>query len=180
MVSFLVKRHSIDYSPFHGRPVSTARSSRVPSVVSPRDRSPDQLKQGYLFKRTSGVVAANWKRRFFSIESGLLMNVKRGRPRASWPSLELRLCSVKISESTERRFSFEVISPSKWVDCKILFSPLTGAYRMFVLQAESEQDLLDWMQSLQFAIATAIQAKYPARPSVVSLQPKVGSYSSYA
>lgn len=46
---------------------------------------------------------------------------------------DLRLCTIRIADDVERRFCFEVISPSK----------------SFLLQAESEDVRQAWIQAIQ-------------------------------
>uniref|UniRef100_A0A3B4TI55 Arf-GAP with coiled-coil, ANK repeat and PH domain-containing protein n=1 Tax=Seriola dumerili TaxID=41447 RepID=A0A3B4TI55_SERDU len=81
--------------------------------------------EGYLFKR-----ASNWKNEklIVCLQDSLTVVVE-----------DLRLCSVKPCEDIERRFCFEVVSPSK--SC--------------MLQAESEKLRQAWIQAVQASIASA-------------------------
>ncbi|KAG7221666.1 hypothetical protein INR49_000033, partial [Caranx melampygus] len=105
--------------------------------------------EGYLFKRASNAFKT-WNRRWFSIQNSQLVYQKklkateREDPGGSQDSLtvvveDLRLCSVKPCEDIERRFCFEVVSPSK--SC--------------MLQAESEKLRQAWIQAVQASIASA-------------------------
>ncbi len=55
----------------------------------------------------------DWSRRFFVVEDGYMKYYKHGKDLAPVTSLNLLLCSVKISADTDRRFCFEIISPDK-------------------------------------------------------------------
>uniref|UniRef100_A0AAQ6IFI8 Arf-GAP with coiled-coil, ANK repeat and PH domain-containing protein n=1 Tax=Anabas testudineus TaxID=64144 RepID=A0AAQ6IFI8_ANATE len=88
--------------------------------------------EGYLFKRASNAFKT-WNRRrneklFVCWQDSLTVVVE-----------DLRLCSVKPCEDIERRFCFEVVSPSK--SC--------------MLQAESEKLRHAWIQAVQASIASA-------------------------
>ncbi|KAA8591418.1 hypothetical protein FQN60_002361 [Etheostoma spectabile] len=101
--------------------------------------------EGYLFKRASNAFKT-WNRRWFSIQNSQLVYQKKlkASPHKDSDSLtvvveDLRLCSVKPCEDIERRFCFEVVSPSK--SC--------------MLQAESEKLRQAWIQAVQASIASA-------------------------
>ncbi|KAK3518719.1 hypothetical protein QTP70_008908 [Hemibagrus guttatus] len=105
--------------------------------------------EGYLFKRASNAFKT-WNRRWFSIQNSQLVYQKKLKasvphvPHVPHDSLtvvveDLRLCSVKPCEDIERRFCFEVVSPSK--SC--------------MLQAESEKLRQAWIQAVQASIASA-------------------------
>ncbi|KAK1803452.1 hypothetical protein P4O66_020878 [Electrophorus voltai] len=114
--------------------------------------------EGYLFKRASNAFKT-WNRRWFSIQNSQLVYQKKLKasiprllqaappptpPAALTDSLtvvveDLRLCSVKPCEDIERRFCFDVVSPTK--SC--------------MLQAESEKLRQSWIQAVQASIASA-------------------------
>ncbi|KAH7956511.1 hypothetical protein HPB52_010152 [Rhipicephalus sanguineus] len=72
--------------------------------------------EGYLFKRTSNAFKT-WNRRWFIIQNGQLVYRKRSKDEQRTVMEEdLRLCTVKPALDFERRFCFEVLSPSK--QCK--------------------------------------------------------------
>ncbi|XP_071221097.1 arf-GAP with coiled-coil, ANK repeat and PH domain-containing protein 3-like [Salvelinus alpinus] len=94
--------------------------------------------EGYLFKRASNTFKT-WNRRWFSIQNSQLVYQKRLKDVLTVVVEDLRLCSVKPCEDGERRFCFEVVSPTK--SC--------------MLQAESEKLRQAWIQAVQASIASA-------------------------
>ncbi|CAG9786632.1 unnamed protein product [Diatraea saccharalis] len=97
--------------------------------------------QGYLFKRTSNAFKT-WNRRWFYLYDNRLVYRKRtGELNVTVMEEDLRLCTVKPVLDGERRFCFEVLSPSK----------------SHMLQADSEEMLNSWIAALQNGIRSAIQ-----------------------
>uniref|UniRef100_A0A3P8V0C5 Arf-GAP with coiled-coil, ANK repeat and PH domain-containing protein n=1 Tax=Cynoglossus semilaevis TaxID=244447 RepID=A0A3P8V0C5_CYNSE len=94
--------------------------------------------EGYLFKRASNAFKT-WNRRWFSIQNSQLVYQKKLKDALTVVVEDLRLCSVKPCEDNERRFCFEVVSPTK--SC--------------MLQAESEKLRQAWIQAVQASIASA-------------------------
>uniref|UniRef100_H2MNT0 Arf-GAP with coiled-coil, ANK repeat and PH domain-containing protein n=1 Tax=Oryzias latipes TaxID=8090 RepID=H2MNT0_ORYLA len=94
--------------------------------------------EGYLFKRASNAFKT-WNRRWFSIQNSQLVYQKKLKDSLTVVVEDLRLCSVKPCEDNERRFCFEVVSPTK--SC--------------MLQAESEKLRQAWIQAVQASIASA-------------------------
>uniref|UniRef100_A0A3Q1JV60 Arf-GAP with coiled-coil, ANK repeat and PH domain-containing protein n=1 Tax=Anabas testudineus TaxID=64144 RepID=A0A3Q1JV60_ANATE len=94
--------------------------------------------EGYLFKRASNAFKT-WNRRWFSIQNSQLVYQKKFKDSLTVVVEDLRLCSVKPCEDNERRFCFEVVSPTK--SC--------------MLQAESEKLRQAWIQAVQASIASA-------------------------
>ncbi|XP_047029979.1 arf-GAP with coiled-coil, ANK repeat and PH domain-containing protein 2 [Helicoverpa zea] len=97
--------------------------------------------QGYLFKRTSNAFKT-WNRRWFYLYDNRLVYRKRtGELNVTVMEEDLRLCTVKPVLDGERRYCFEVLSPSK----------------SHMLQADSEEMLNSWITALQNGIRSAIQ-----------------------
>ncbi|XP_005163306.1 arf-GAP with coiled-coil, ANK repeat and PH domain-containing protein 2 isoform X1 [Danio rerio] len=94
--------------------------------------------EGYLFKRASNAFKT-WNRRWFSIQNSQLVYQKRFRDNPTVVVEDLRLCTVKHCEDVERRFCFEVLSPSK--SC--------------MMQADSEKLRQAWIKAVQSSIASA-------------------------
>ncbi|NXQ61013.1 ACAP3 protein, partial [Anthoscopus minutus] len=94
--------------------------------------------EGYLFKRASNAFKT-WNRRWFSIQNSQLVYQKKLKDVLTVVVEDLRLCSVKPCEDIERRFCFEVVSPTK--SC--------------MLQADSERLRHAWIQAVQASIASA-------------------------
>ncbi|XP_053516634.1 arf-GAP with coiled-coil, ANK repeat and PH domain-containing protein 3 isoform X3 [Artibeus jamaicensis] len=94
--------------------------------------------EGYLFKRASNAFKT-WNRRWFSIQNSQLVYQKKLKDVLTVVVDDLRLCSVKPCEDIERRFCFEVVSPTK--SC--------------MLQADSEKLRQAWVRAVQASIASA-------------------------
>ncbi|XP_075703496.1 arf-GAP with coiled-coil, ANK repeat and PH domain-containing protein 1 [Rhinoderma darwinii] len=93
--------------------------------------------EGYLYKRASNTFKT-WSRRWFSIQNNQLVYQKKVNV-LTVVIPDLRLCAVKLCPDAERRFCFEVLSPSK--SC--------------MLQAESERVLELWVSAVQRSITSA-------------------------
>uniref|UniRef100_A0A8C2ZFB6 Arf-GAP with coiled-coil, ANK repeat and PH domain-containing protein n=1 Tax=Cyclopterus lumpus TaxID=8103 RepID=A0A8C2ZFB6_CYCLU len=96
--------------------------------------------EGYLYKRASNAFKT-WSRRWFSIQKSQLVYQKRFKDQPTAVVEDLRLCTVKPSAENERRFCFEVVSPSKCC----------------LLQADSERQQQAWISAVQNSIASAFQ-----------------------
>ncbi|KAF3837091.1 hypothetical protein F7725_004555 [Dissostichus mawsoni] len=96
--------------------------------------------EGYLYKRASNAFKT-WSRRWFSIQKNQLVYQKKFKEQPTVVVEDLRLCTVKPSADNERRFLFEVVSPSK--SC--------------MLQADSERQQQAWISAVQNSIASAFQ-----------------------
>ena len=98
------------------------------NVVNAKDIIPTLIKgdhvrlEGYLNKRTSNAFKA-WHRRWFIIQDHQLVYQKRTHEKdVTIMEEDLRLCTARPVVDFERRFCFEVISPSKYVIIIILFN----------------------------------------------------------
>lgn len=97
--------------------------------------------EGYLFKRTSNAFKT-WNRRWFFMKDNKLFYRKRsGEELPTIMEDDLKLCTVRPVTDSDRRFCFEVISPTK----------------SHILQADSETHYQAWVQALQSGIGHAIQ-----------------------
>lgn len=120
-------------SSHHHHHVSMASSSTSAAITS--------AMEGYLFKRTSKGFKT-WNRRWFYLFDNKLMYRKRGNGEpASVMEEDLRICTVRPANDSDRRFCFEVISPTK----------------SHILQADSAEMLSTWMMALHRSIGAAIQ-----------------------
>jgi Arf-GAP/coiled-coil/ANK repeat/PH domain-containing protein len=97
----IVEDASINYNPMVGQHRKQPANSKINS------------KSGYLFKKGSGKMRQTWARRWFSVKDDLLLYVSKGKEEEATVALNLRVSMVKPSESQDRRFCFEVISPVK-------------------------------------------------------------------
>ncbi|CAL8242017.1 unnamed protein product [Merluccius merluccius] len=98
--------------------------------------------EGYLYKRASNAFKT-WSRRWFSIQKNQLVYQKKFKDQPTVVVEDLRLCTVKPSGDNERRFCFEVVSPSK--SC--------------LMQADTERQQQAWMSAVQNSIASAFQER---------------------
>uniref|UniRef100_A0A665V5D4 Arf-GAP with coiled-coil, ANK repeat and PH domain-containing protein n=1 Tax=Echeneis naucrates TaxID=173247 RepID=A0A665V5D4_ECHNA len=108
--------------------------------------------EGYLYKRASNAFKT-WSRRWFSIQKNQLVYQKKFKDQPTVVVEDLRLCTVKPSTDNERRFCFEVVSPSK--SC--------------LLQADSERQQQAWISAVQNSIASAFQEQRCSSVSTSSL-----------
>ncbi|XP_052081434.1 arf-GAP with coiled-coil, ANK repeat and PH domain-containing protein 2-like isoform X2 [Mytilus californianus] len=98
--------------------------------------------EGYLFKKTSKGFKS-WVRRWFAIQNNQLIYKKRSGSHNALSIMEedLRLCTVKPAYDTERRFCFEVLSPT----------------RSHLLQADSDTDCQMWITEITSGISKAFK-----------------------
>lgn len=107
-------------------------------------------KEGYLFKRftpKNALVQSYWSRRYFIIKNGQFtyyftnLNGKyHGTVLVAKP-INVLLCEIKIDRTLDRRFCFEVVSSRK----------------NYILQAESEDELQDWISAFETAKQFAVR-----------------------
>uniref|UniRef100_U3F977 Arf-GAP with coiled-coil, ANK repeat and PH domain-containing protein n=1 Tax=Micrurus fulvius TaxID=8637 RepID=U3F977_MICFL len=141
------------------------------STIQQKDFSSDEMKleynvdavngivmEGYLFKRASNAFKT-WNRRWFSIQNNQLVYQKKFRDAPTVVVEDLRLCTVKPCEDLERRFCFEVVSPTK--SC--------------ILQADSEKLRQAWIQAVQSSIASAYREKGEEAEGERKRPPSTGS-----
>ena len=97
--------------------------------------------EGYLFKRTSKGFKT-WNRRWFYLRDNQLQYVKRDKDEE--PTImeeDLRICTVRPINDSDRRFCFEIISPLK----------------SHILQADSSEIMNAWIAALHKQIDASIQ-----------------------
>lgn len=82
----------------------------IPALI----RNGDTIRlEGYLFKRTSSTFKT-WNRRWFIIQHHQLVYRKRSNEKeVTVMEDDLRLCHARPVNETDRRFCFEVVSPTK-------------------------------------------------------------------
>ncbi|CAG2105815.1 unnamed protein product [Medioppia subpectinata] len=126
------------------------------TMVSAKECIPQLIKgetirlEGYLFKRTSNTFKT-WNRRWFIIQDHQLVYQKRSHERElTIMEEDLRLCTAKPVQFMERRFCFEVLSPSK----------------SHILQADSEETCQQWISAMQ----AGIDAAYNHNDAAVDIQ----------
>uniref|UniRef100_A0A8C6K8M0 Arf-GAP with coiled-coil, ANK repeat and PH domain-containing protein n=1 Tax=Nothobranchius furzeri TaxID=105023 RepID=A0A8C6K8M0_NOTFU len=112
--------------------------------------------EGYLYKRASNAFKT-WSRRWFSIQKNQLVYQKKFKDQPTVVVEDLRLCTVKPSSENERRFCFEVVSPSKCC----------------LLQADSERQQQAWISAVQNSIASAFQERREDRQRCSSMSTNI-------
>ncbi|XP_059801400.1 arf-GAP with coiled-coil, ANK repeat and PH domain-containing protein 2-like isoform X3 [Hypanus sabinus] len=124
-------------------------SSDDPKIEFNADAANGIVMEGYLYKRASNAFKT-WNRkktphirRWFSIQNNQLVYQKKFKDNLTVVVDDLRLCTVKPCEDIERRFCFEVVSPTK--SC--------------MLQADSEKIRQVWIKAVQASIASAYKEK---------------------
>ena len=96
--------------------------------------------EGYLFKRGQKAFKT-WNRRWFYLKDNQLCYSKRTGEEVTVMEEDLRICLVRPVMDIERRFCFEIISPTK---------------KSHVLQADTEELCQKWMTTLQQGITSAL------------------------
>lgn len=129
-------------------------SSEQQRASQPYTNRPLNHMEGYLFKRTSNAFKT-WNRRWFCMRDNQLFYRKRtGEELPTVMEEDLRLCTVRLLTDSDRRFCFEVISPTK----------------SHMLQADSEGMLNAWFKALQKGIDSAIQYHSPYSNDIRGIQ----------
>ncbi|GAM17029.1 hypothetical protein SAMD00019534_002040 [Acytostelium subglobosum LB1] len=119
--------------------------------------SSNTAKKGYLFKKSD----YSYSRRFFSCEDGKLSYYRNGNDTTPSHEFDLLLTSVRVREDLDRRNCFEVLSPD----------------RSIVLQAESHESLMEWVQVIQNSTATLINNITPKDKTTKSTSTSSPSHS---
>jgi len=97
--------------------------------------------EGWLLKRDDSAFRSNWKRKFFLISDNRLCYYNSKGIVASVLEDDLKLCLVKPTVIADKKFCFEVISPSNSV----------------VLQADSQEKYELWLVCIQNIISSSLQ-----------------------
>lgn len=99
-------------------------------------------KSGYLRKQSSSLKK-DWKRRWFSLEQGSLCYVRGPGDLVPVIVVNALICTVRPSTKSELDLCFDLISPNK---------------RVYTLQAESEEETLDWISVFQACVESMLTA----------------------
>ncbi|XP_014679345.1 PREDICTED: arf-GAP with coiled-coil, ANK repeat and PH domain-containing protein 2-like [Priapulus caudatus] len=128
------------------------KKSQVLSIASsPKQRGEIRM-EGYLFKRTSNAFKA-WHRRWFTVQHNQLVYRKRTKDTVTVMEEDLRLCTVKPCNEIERRFCFEVVSPTK----------------SHILQSDTDVLCRTWIDALTESIGAAFRDTLHPSESAPSL-----------
>ena len=102
--------------------------------IDPEFEKIDDLKSGYLWKRSTNL-SRTWQRRWFYIREGKLYYANTSDKGEKFNLVsDLMISTVKLHPETDLKFTFEVISPGQ---------------RKYVLQAESEHEFEDWIRVIK-------------------------------
>ena len=92
---------------------STGASSLLPPASASATASSNIIRiEGYLFKRGQRAFKT-WNRRWFYLENNKLCYSKRTGDEVTIMEENLRICLVRPLTDIDRRFCFEIISPTK-------------------------------------------------------------------
>lgn len=87
--------------------------SNIEHIIPIKNERNSPKMEGYLYKRTSNAFKT-WNRRWFYLYDNKLVYRKRsGEENETVMEDDLRICTVKPVLEGERRFCFEVLSPTK-------------------------------------------------------------------
>ncbi|KAL8863651.1 MAG: hypothetical protein Q9178_000334 [Gyalolechia marmorata] len=124
--------------------------SKTPATTDPQGDSDETTigaeKQGWLFLRTltGKPTRTVWVRRWGFVKNGIfgwLVQGSRSGGVEESDRIGVLLCNVRPAQSEERRFSFEVKTKDS----------------VYVLQAESQADLVAWMETFEKAKQIALE-----------------------
>jgi len=118
------------------------RRNSIQVLVSHVSNQKKETKQGYLFKKRKGHA---WKKRFFIVSDGMILEKKELITVNCFPLLT---CTVKLRPDIDKR-SFEIVNPND----------------SLVLQAESEEQMMEWRETLINVIAQELNSQLPSETS---------------
>ncbi|KAI3660568.1 hypothetical protein MP638_000108 [Amoeboaphelidium occidentale] len=126
----------------------TSNTAVLSNKITVEDGTPTE-KEGYLFKKNipkSPLIAPSWSRRWCYIREGkfgyMALSKQRGTVASAAP-LSVLLCEARIDDKQDRRYCFEIISSK----------------RSYLLQAESEEDLVSWLKVFECAKLAAMKVE---------------------
>lgn len=135
---------SIDlYNPLHqSNKIPIQETSKI--QVLQKSSNEKSFKSSYLFKKGSSNLRTFWNRRYFELKNDSLTYTSETKTLEK-TTIDLRICMVRTISNIDRKYCFEILSPSK----------------SFILQAESEFEMNDWVSLIQGAITRALQSTPP-------------------
>ena len=115
-------------------------SAEAATVVMRRGKAVRLEKAGYLRKQSSSLKK-DWKRRWFVLQQGQLFYVRSFADLDPVHVVNVLICTVRASAKAELDLCFDLISPNK---------------RVYTLQADTEQDMKDWMSVFQDCVESML------------------------
>jgi len=101
----------------------------------------ETVTEGYLFKRTKNAFKT-WNRRWFTIRNHRLFYQKKNEGELTVAIDDVRLCTTRLTDDSDRKNCFEIISVDK----------------SFTLQAENEHVRDLWMDAIRNSIGAAFKS----------------------
>ncbi|TPX34182.1 hypothetical protein SmJEL517_g03071 [Synchytrium microbalum] len=124
----------------------------IPAGSPPRHRDSAPSKQGWLHMvKTLGRNnnKTSWVRRYFELKDDTLSYYEDIRETQK-SMIDLRICMIRDAFVGERRFCFEIVSPSK----------------TYTLQAYNEYDCKEWITLLQSSVSRALHSNAGSNSSL--------------
>ena len=115
-------------------------SAEAASVVMRRGKAVKLEKSGYLRKQSSSLKK-DWKRRWFVLQQGQLFYVRSFTDLEPVHVVNVLICTVRLSQKADLDLCFDLISPNK---------------RVYTLQADTEQEMKDWMGVFQDCVESML------------------------
>ncbi|KAJ1694083.1 hypothetical protein LUZ63_010781 [Rhynchospora breviuscula] len=173
---------------------STSSNGLMPLVGAPTSNGEVQIiKQGYLLKRSSNL-RADWKRRFFVLDShGTLLYYrnKGGQSQQSGGSSEgsgmfgrFKISNQKTPSKGEDHLGYQTVDlristiklDSEQSNLRFCFRLISPA-KTFTLQAENEADRMDWTEKITGAITSLLNSSSSGQISSGGSQIGDGSFT---
>ncbi|XP_057525577.1 ADP-ribosylation factor GTPase-activating protein AGD4-like isoform X2 [Amaranthus tricolor] len=157
------------------------------------------IKQGYLLKRSSSL-RADWKRRFFVLDSrGTLYYYRTKGPKPVGPYSNQSIASGEHSNSVFGRFRARHNRTSSWseeslgcrtvnlhtstikidaedTDLRLCFRVISPS-KSYTLQAETEADRMDWVNKITGVITSLLNSHLLDQESIIPVDEKLNSNS---
>ena len=133
------KRHAV-VNQESGKECNEKQKQSTPQLQQQISVSDPVHLEGYLFKRGQKAFRT-WNRRWFYLKENQLCYSKRTGEEVTVMEEDLRICLVRPVMDIERRFCFEIISPTK---------------KSHVLQADTDELCQKWISTLQQGITSAL------------------------
>ena len=81
--------------------------------MSPPKPTAFPAKSGYILKKDPERLRTTWERRYFVLKGNTLHYYNKSKEDRT--SIDLRICMVREVPNSDRRFCFEIVSPTKYV-----------------------------------------------------------------
>jgi len=133
------------------------------ALAKTNERNLKVEKQGYLLKQSSSV-RKDWKRRWFVLQDGKLYYFRGPNDLEPQHVVNVLICTVRPTVEKGLQFCFELISPTK---------------RTYLLQAQSAEEMRDWIEVFQNCTENLLQNQEHVAPSSASRRMSTASFEKY-